>query len=131
MHALLLTAGLLGNVALGPMPGGPRSIAPVDDLDGDGVPDIVCGCPELVRSEPGAGSAWVFSGKDGRRLRTFETDRTGDAFGQSVAGWTDLDGDGFAEIVIAAPEEGRSAVAPRRISDTAVGVINMPVSFSD
>lgn len=79
------------------------------DLDGDGFDDIAVGAPNL-RGEPG--STYVFYDGDARitgQVSLVDADATivgdagGDNLGRGVAIADDLDGDGFAELVIGAP----------------------------
>lgn len=66
------------------------------DANGDGVPDVVAGAPA-------GGKAFVYSGKDGHVLYRFTAENKADSFGQHVAGAGDIDGDGFADVIIGAP----------------------------
>jgi hypothetical protein len=70
------------------------------DTNRDGVPDVVA-------SAPGAGKAYVYSGKDGHTLLTFSAEKSSDNFGQHVSGVGDADGDGYADVIVGAP--GNSA----------------------
>jgi len=70
------------------------------DTDRDGVPDVVA-------SAPGAGKAYVYSGKDGHTLLTFSAEKSSDNFGQHVSGVGDINGDGYADVIVGAP--GNSA----------------------
>ena len=70
------------------------------DTNHDGIPDVVA-------SAPGAGKAYVYSGKDGHTLLTFSAEKTTDHFGQHVSGVGDIDGDGYADVIVGAP--GNSA----------------------
>ena len=69
------------------------------DTDHDGVPDVIA-------SAPGAGKAYVYSGKDGRPLLTFSAETRSDNFGQHVSGVGDVNGDGYADVIVGAPGNG-------------------------
>ena len=73
------------------------------DVNRDGVPDVIAGAP-------GAGKCYVYSGKDGRVLLTLTAENVADAFGRHVAGVGDIDGDGYADVMVGAP--GNSAGGP-------------------
>lgn len=66
------------------------------DIDGDGVPDVVA-------SAPGIDTAYVYSGRDGRVLLTLHGEAKGDSFGDHVASVGDIDGDGYADVIVGAP----------------------------
>jgi uncharacterized protein (TIGR02246 family) len=66
------------------------------DTNGDGVPDVVA-------SAPGRGAVYIYSGRDGRVLQTFSAERKTDMFGRHVAGVGDIDGDGYADVIVGAP----------------------------
>jgi VCBS repeat protein len=79
-------------------------VARLDDLDGDGHPDLAVGGP-FAKDAGGAklGAAWVLSSATGGELRRWKgTDPRG-GFGGVVAAVGDLDGDGKGEVVVAAP----------------------------
>jgi hypothetical protein len=79
------------------------SVAAAGDVDGDGVGDLLIGA---IDTNPGglqyAGSAFVYSGATGGLLHRFDGAAAYDGFGFSVAGPGDLDGDGFADLLIGA-----------------------------
>jgi hypothetical protein len=66
------------------------------DVNGDGIVDVIA-------SAPGGGYASVFSGRDGRMLRTFKAEAKSDDFGRHVSGVGDVDRDGFADVIVGAP----------------------------
>ncbi len=66
------------------------------DVNHDGIPDVVA-------SAPGAGKAYVYSGKDGKVLITMAAEDRNDSFGRHVAGVGDVNGDGYADVMVGAP----------------------------
>jgi hypothetical protein len=69
------------------------------DVDGDGVPDVVASAPSID-------TAYVYSGRDGRVLLTLHGEAKGDSFGEHVASVGDIDGDGYADLMVGAPANG-------------------------
>ncbi|MBZ4687656.1 MAG: Integrins alpha chain [Clostridiales bacterium] len=80
------------------------SIDSLDDINGDGIPEIVVGAPN---SSPGgrkeAGSAYIFSGKDGSQLLHFAGPVSGEEVGVSVSSAGDFDNDGLPDLALGAP----------------------------
>jgi hypothetical protein len=70
------------------------------DVDGDGTPDVIVGQPNYPYAPDLNGCAYVYSGKTGELIRFFEGDDTDDLFGGSVAGAGDVNGDGYADVVV-------------------------------
>lgn len=66
------------------------------DTNGDGIADVIASAPFI-------GTAYVYSGRDGRVLLTMRGEAKGDNFGQHVASAGDIDGDGYADIIVGAP----------------------------
>ena len=73
---------------------------PVGDVNGDGIDDLMVGNPLDDNNGTDSGSAHVLSGSDGSVLYNFDGDSAGDMFGGSVSGAGDVNGDGFADLIV-------------------------------
>lgn len=78
----------------------PSSVSGAGDVDGDGFADVIVGSFPFAAES--AGSAAVHSGRDGSLLYTLVGDSPGDSFGYTVSDAGDVDGDGFADLIIGA-----------------------------
>jgi FG-GAP repeat/Tetratricopeptide repeat len=76
------------------------------DTDGDGVPDVVAAGPA------GRGIARVYSGRDGRVLHEFRSPSVDEMFGNHVSGAGDVDGDGYADVIVGSPGREGEAKSP-------------------
>ena len=78
-----------------------RSVSDAGDVNGDGFADFIVGAP-FGTGDNGfdSGIARVFSGVDGSVLYTFGDFSSGGQFGNSVSGAGDVNGDGFADLII-------------------------------
>lgn len=75
------------------------------DVDGDGCGDLLAGADKNDAAGPDAGSAWVFSGRTGAPLLLILGDDAGDRLGAAVCRAGDVDGDGFADVILGAPND--------------------------
>ena len=78
------------------------SVSGAGDVNGDGFADVIVGAPTDDNNGGASGSARVLSGADGSTLYTFDGDSAGEYFGASVSGAGDVDGDGFADLLVGA-----------------------------
>jgi hypothetical protein len=103
----------------------------LDDLNGDGVPELAVGAPFEASAGAGAGRVVVLSGADGGVLHSFLGADAGDNFGSSVARLGDVNGDGVNELVVGAPAAGASANGLAYVYDLAVGALLHPPLVPD
>lgn len=80
------------------------SMANADDVDGDGIDDLIVGAPgRLGLATPPIGFAYLISGADGSQIRPMTRFVSGDQFGFAVANAGDVNGDGVPDQIIGAP----------------------------
>lgn len=84
------------------------AVACLGDVDGDGRDDVLFGAPDadaayLASGADLAGDRWLACG--GARV-----EGTGGGFGSAVASLGDLDGDGYGDFAVGAPDGGAGAV---------------------
>jgi hypothetical protein len=83
------------------------SVASAGDVNGDGYSDVVVGAPNFANGEPNEGRAFLFlgsaSGLSSTPVWTAESNRAGAWFGWNVAGAGDVNGDGYSDVVVGAP----------------------------
>jgi hypothetical protein len=78
------------------------SVSGAGDVNNDGYADIVIGAYADDNNGLESGSTRVLSGLDGSRLYTFNGDSADNRFGSSVSGAGDVNGDGYADILVGA-----------------------------
>jgi len=67
------------------------------DTNRDGIPDVIA-------SGPAGNKAFVYSGRDGRVLLSFNGEKSDDNFGNHASGAGDVDQDGCADVIVGAPK---------------------------
>lgn len=77
-------------------------LARAGDVDGDDVPDLVVGAPGAEPHGFRSGKAYVFSGRDGSLLWSYDGASVYFSLGQSVTGMGDVNGDGRADVAVTA-----------------------------
>jgi len=84
-----------------------RAVGTAGDVNGDGFDDVIVGARNYVHGQVDEGVAWVYQGSGSGLLATptfrAESDQAGAEFGMSVGTAGDVNGDGYAEVVIGAP----------------------------
>ena len=83
-------------------------IGPADagDVDGDGYDDLIVGAWQYGEPAISGGRAYLYSGKDGRLIRTYTCRIPGDTFGFDAVGMGDVDGDGTIDFLITSAWSG-------------------------
>jgi hypothetical protein len=84
-------------VALGAM-----FLSILDDVDGDGHPDVYASDWQNGAKGNATGRIYVLSGRDGKVLLTLTGERAGDGFGIGTSEIGDVDGDARADLLIGA-----------------------------
>jgi len=88
-----------------------QQLVPLDDLNEDGVRDFATSAWLKNRpNNPGRneGSVYVISGADGQVLRQHWGSVANESFGYSMTGSGDVDGDGFADYLVASKADGNN-----------------------
>ena len=103
------------------------SVATAGDVNGDGYSDIIIGACNCDNGRPDDGRAFVYlgspSGLANAPVWTAQGNQAGARFGASVATAGDVNGDGYADIVIGAHEQD---VGPRACVPVSSGVASGP-----
>tara|TARA_R110002096_G_scaffold16898_9_gene57925 strand:+ start:44921 stop:46372 length:1452 start_codon:yes stop_codon:yes gene_type:complete len=92
------------------------SLRHVGDVNGDGYGDLLIGAEQNASGNQENGSAYLYYGRSSGIVSTQRvhldnpSDEVGARFGSSVSGGGDLNGDGFADIVVGAPGQDSGGI---------------------
>jgi len=78
------------------------AVAPAGDVDDDGFPDLLVGAGGDDTAGTEAGAAFVYSGRTGALLWSWQGQEAGEEFGDSADGAGDVNGDGHADVIVGA-----------------------------
>ncbi len=78
------------------------SVASAGDVNNDGFADLIVGAQGNDAGGFNAGQAYVFSGQTGNTIYVFTGEAPSDLFGNSVASASDVDNDGFDDLIVGA-----------------------------
>jgi hypothetical protein len=87
------------------------SVAGAGDVNGDGYADVIVGAPGYYTANPNGGAAFVFlgsasgvaNGSPATAATVLVSNLANDVFGSSVAGAGDVNGDGYADVIVGSP----------------------------
>jgi hypothetical protein len=96
------------------------------DVDGDGHADLIVGAWQYAGAAAGGGRAYLYSGKDGRLIKTFTCRIPGDTFGFDAVDLGDVDADGAIDLLITSAWSGIRGFHSGRIFVISSGVQRIP-----
>ncbi|MBS1536773.1 MAG: FG-GAP repeat protein [Bacteroidetes bacterium] len=84
-----------------------ESVSSAGDVNGDGFCDLIVGIPNYENGQIGEGRAVVYygsvNGPGPVANWTMEVNQVGASFGEAVSGGGDVNGDGYADVIVGAP----------------------------
>jgi hypothetical protein len=83
---------------------------------------LIVGAWQYSGAAVSGGRAYLYSGRDGRLLKTYTCRTPGDAFGFDAVSLGDIDGDGSADFLITSAWSGVSGFHSGRVFIIASGV---------
>jgi hypothetical protein len=95
------------------------------DVDGDGFADLIVGAWQYSREAAGGGRAYLYSGKDGRLIKTYTCRIPGDTFGFDAVTLSDVDGDHVADFLITSAWSGVNGFHSGACSSSRAGCVEL------
>ena len=92
------------------------------DVNGDGHADLIVGAWQYAGAAIGGGRAYLYSGKDGKLLKTYTCRTPGDTFGFDAVSLGDIDADGMDDLLITSAWSGVRGFHSGRIFVISSGV---------
>lgn len=99
----------------GPGEGFGIGVADAGDTNKDGYDDLVIGAWQHASSAPSGGKVYLYSGKDGRELRTLTGSVVGETLGFDTTGIGDVNGDGKIDLLLTSAWSAINGVQSGRI----------------
>jgi len=81
-----------------------QSVSAAGDVNNDGLGDVLVGAPGFDAGQTDEGTAFLYLGGSNVAAARFESNQVGAAMGRSVAGAGDVNGDGYADVIVGAPQ---------------------------
>ena len=100
------------------------SASTAGDVDGDGHADLAIGAWQYAAHAISAGRIYLYSGKDGRLLKTITCRTPGDTLGFDSVGIGDTDGDGTIDLLLTSAYSGVNGYRSGRVFIVSSGIRN-------
>jgi hypothetical protein len=98
------------------------SASTAGDIDGDGHADLAVGAWQYSAHAMSAGRIYLYSGKDGRLLKTITCRTPGDTLGFDSVGIGDTDGDGTVDLLLTSAYSGVNGYRSGRVFIVSSGI---------